>query len=267
MIIITPIILILILSFVAFGKGDSSGFKMIGEAILSIVLFLGVGWIITEAYWLIILIIAAIFILAGTSSNNKNCNGSNTNNTYDYQDKPYESKVEVKPIDNPTSFQSELQQNTKTPQQVKNEQQVKKIEQAKQSANIDYNTIKRELIQQAESGKYTIIDGHKNITFDYKYRYKPSFIGKRSCHTYINKTMFNASGELANKISIFIVDNIYYDAYISEIKRLLSKDGVSIQAGLLHKNTDIMHSLPYYSVGFSESVHNYEFVLRCSVRY
>lgn len=260
-----PLILILILSFIAFCNGDSSGFKMIGKVLLFIALFLGIGWIIVEIPWLLILVVVAIIIWAIVSSNNANNNTAN--NTYDYQDKPYENKSIVKPIENPTSFQSELQQNTKTPQQVKNEQQSKEIEQANRSAGIDYEIIKRELLQQAESGNYTVVNGQKCITFDHKYKWKPSFIGERNGYTYINKTMFNPSGQYASEILIFITDKIYYDTYISEIKRLLSKDGVSVQSGLLHKSSGRLYSLPHHSVGIGESTHHYEFVLRCSVQY
>ena len=189
------------------------------------------------------------------------------NNAYDNKDKQYGNKNIINPVENPTSFQSELQQNTKTSQQVKSEQQSKEVEQAKQSANVDYETIKRELLQQAESGNYNTVNGRKYITFNHKYRWKPSFIGEQSGHTYINKTLFNPSGQYASEISIFISDNTYYDTYISEIKRLLSKDGVSVQVCLLHKNTGMMYSLPYHSIGFGESTYHYEFVLRCSVQY
>ena len=253
--------------FIAFLNGDSSGVKAIGKGILYIALFLGVCWIIAEIPWLLILVVVGIIIWAIVSLNNTNTNASNTNNSYDNKDKYYENKNVIKPVENPTSFQSELQQNTKTPQQVKSEQQSKELEQAKQSANVDYETIKRELLQQAESGNYSTVNGRKCITFNHKYRWKPSFIGEQSGHTYINKTIFNPSGQYASEISIYIADNTYYDAYISEIKRLLSKDGVSVQVGLLHKNTGILHSLPYHSVGFGESTYHYEFVLICSVQY
>ena len=247
--------------------GDTSGIEAICKGILCIALFLGVCWIIIEIPWLLILVVIGIIIFTIVSSNNTNTNISNINNTYGNKDKQYENKNVINPVENPTSFQSELQQNTKTPQQVKSKQQSKEVEQAKQSANVDYETIKRELLQQAESGNYNTINGRKSITFDHKYRWKPSFIGERSGHTYINKTLFNPSGQYVSEISIFITDNTYYDVYISEIKRLLSEDSISCEPLLLNKSTDIAYSLPHYSVGFGESTYNYEFVLRCSVQY
>ena len=253
--------------FIAFLNGDSSGVKAIGKGILYIALFLGVCWIIAEIPWLLILVVVGIIIWAIVSLNNTNTNASNTNNSYDNKDKYYENKNVIKPVENHTSFQSELQQNTKTPQQVKSEQQSKELEQAKQSANVDYETIKRELLQQAESGNYSTVNGRKCITFNHKYRWKPSFIGEQSGHTYINKTLFNPSGQYASEISIFITDKVYYDVYISEIRKLLSKDGVSIQPLLLHKNTGTTYSLPHHSIGFGESTYHYEFILRCSVQY
>lgn len=247
--------------------GDTSGIEAIGKGILYIALFLIVGSIIVYAPWLIVIIVVIIIIWTVTSSNNTNNNTTNTNITYNYQDKTYENNTVTKPIGNPTSFQSQLQQNTKTLQQVKGEQQSKEVEQAKQSANIDYETIKRELLQQAENGNYSTVNGHKCITYDHKYRWKPSFISERSGHTYINKTMFNPSGEYASEINIFISDTVYYNAYVSEIKRLLSKDGVTVQPILIHKNSGRVYSLPHHSIGFGESTHHYEFVLRCNVQY
>ena len=105
--------------------GDTSGIKAISKCILYIALFLGIGWIIVEIPWLLILVVIGIIIWVIVSSNNTNTNTSNTNNTYDNKNKPYENKDVIKPVENHTSFQSELQQNTKTPQQVKSEQQSK----------------------------------------------------------------------------------------------------------------------------------------------
>lgn len=107
--------------------GDTSGIKAIGKGILYIALFLGIGWIIVEIHRLLILVAIGIIIWVIVSSNNTNTNTntSNTNNTYDNKNKPYENKDVIKPVENPTSFQSELQQNTKTTQQVKSEQQSK----------------------------------------------------------------------------------------------------------------------------------------------
>lgn len=67
MIIIVPIILILILAFIAFCNGDTSGIEAIGKVILYIALFLIVGSIITYAPWLIVVVVI-IFIMIGCSS-------------------------------------------------------------------------------------------------------------------------------------------------------------------------------------------------------
>ena len=267
MIIIVGIILFIILAVGYALCGDTSGIEAIGKGILYIALFLGIGWFIVEVPWLLILVVFGFIIWIFESSNNTNGHNSNANNPNNYQENTYENKTTVKPIENPTLFQNQLQQNAKSPQQVKDEQQSKEIEQAKTSASVDYDTIKRELLQQAENGNYTTINGHKCITYDYKYKWKPLFLGERSGHTYINKTMFNPSGQYASEIDIFITDNIYYNAYISEIKKLLAKNGITIQPFLLHKNSGRVYSLPHHSVDFGESVHHYEFVLRCSVQY
>mgnify|MGYP006967120891 CR=1 FL=1 len=67
MIIIVPIILILILAFIAFCNGDTSGIEAIGKVILYIALFLIVGSIITYAPWLIVVVVI-ILIMIGCSS-------------------------------------------------------------------------------------------------------------------------------------------------------------------------------------------------------
>lgn len=259
------IFLLIILVIGAALNGDTSGLQAIGKILLYVGLFLGIAWTIVNVPWLLVLVAVVVIVWGIASSSNNN----STNNTISNHNNYTNTKVNtiIEPIENPTSFQSKLQQNSKTPEQVKNEQQSKEVEQARRSANIDYEAIKRELLQQAKSGNYTTINGHKTITFDHKYRWKPSFIGERSGHTYINKTIFNPSGQYASKISIFITDRIYYDAYIAEIKRLLSNDGITVQAGLFHKNNGTIYSLPHHSIGFGESVHHYEFVLRCSVQY
>lgn len=262
----TGIILFIILAIGYALCGDTSGIEAIGKFILYVALFLGIGWIIVEVPWLLVLVFIGIIIWVFASSNNTN-NNSISNNTYNFQNETQEDKPVVKTIENPTSFQTQLQHNTKTPQQVLSEQHSKEIEQAKKSANIDYENIKREILQQAERGNYSTTNGHKCITYDYKYRWKPSFIGERSGHTYINKTVFNPSGQYASEISIFITDTVYYNAYIYEIKRLLSIDNISVLPLLIHKNSGKVYSLPHHSVGFGESVHHYEFVLRCSVQY
>ena len=259
------IILFIILAVGYAVCGDTSGIEAIGKGILYIVLFLCIGWIIVEVPWLLVLVFIGIIIWVFVSSNS--INNNTTNNNYNFQDKEYENEPTTKPIKNPTSFQTQLQQNTKTPQQVLSEQHSKEIEQSKKSANIDYENIKREMLQQAESGNYSTANEHKCITYDYKYRWKPSFIGERSGHTYINKTVFNPSGQYASEISIFITDTVYYNTYMYELKRLLSTDNISVLPLLMHKNSGKIYSLPHHSVGFGESVYHYEFVLRCSVQY
>lgn len=63
-----PIILFLILAFIALCNGDSSGFEVIGKIILYIVLFVGIGCIIVYAPWLMLVIVIGIIIWAIVSS-------------------------------------------------------------------------------------------------------------------------------------------------------------------------------------------------------
>lgn len=74
-----PVILFLILAFIAFCNGDSSGFEAIGKIILYIGLFIGVGAIIVYAPWLILVVIVGVIIWAVASS--KSHNGNNYDNS------------------------------------------------------------------------------------------------------------------------------------------------------------------------------------------
>ena len=67
MIIIVPIILILILAFIAFCNGDTSGIEAIGKVILYIALFLIVGSIITYAPWLIVVVVIILIMIECSS--------------------------------------------------------------------------------------------------------------------------------------------------------------------------------------------------------
>ena len=78
-----------------------------------------------------------------------------------------------------SDFQKELQQNTKTPQQVQTIKDIEETNKIYDYAKSTYETIKRELINQAQSGNYTLISDNKVITYDYEYRHKPQFIGQK----------------------------------------------------------------------------------------
>ena len=63
MIIIVPIILILILAFIAFCNGDTSGIEAIGKFILYVALFMIIGSIIAYVPWLIMVIVVVLIII------------------------------------------------------------------------------------------------------------------------------------------------------------------------------------------------------------
>lgn len=145
----TGIILIIILAIGYALCGDTSGLEAIGKFVLYIALFLIVGWFIVEVPWLLILIVVIILIWAFVSSNN-----TSNSNTYNSQDKTYEDKSIVKPIENPTSFQSELQQNTKTPQQANDEYVAFEKQNLLEQVKRDYDAIKVQIMNKAKSGQY-----------------------------------------------------------------------------------------------------------------
>lgn len=263
MVIITPIILILILAFIAFGNGDSSGFEMMGKVILYIALFLGIGWIIVEVPWLLILVVVGIVILAFTSSNNTNSNTTNTNITYEYQDKIYENETVVKPITNPTSFQNELQQNSKTPEEVNYEAVILEKQEIIKQVQSDYKYIKSEIMNKAKSGQYTNCLTGKNIVVDVYSSQLKKYISSR-----LNKDIIKQGGIGNQSVTYYISNNQMYNYYLSEIRKLADIAGIAIcvifKDNAKHLEFD---SLPCNVSNSIVYPRDYSINLRCSINY
>ena len=258
---------IIILIILAIGYalcGDTSGIEAIGKIIGYGALILGVMAIIAYVPWLIIIVvvIAIIWICISSKTNSHHDNINNQNRpTNDTQN-------EIIHDNSLTGFKAELQENTKTPQQVQKEQNNKDIELAIKQAENDYSSIKQNILKQAQSGNYKIINGKRDIVYDFDYIFIPDFIKSDSKQAYINKTIFNQNGQLATEISFTISNHITYNSYITKIKQLAQADGIIINPLIVNKNNpSIVHTLPFRTVGFAESTYHYKFVLRCKIQY
>lgn len=270
------IIFILLLAFLAFLNGDPSGIEAIIKIIVVGAFVICIGFIVTEpVFWVIVGILFLIFVLyLMCSSISRNVSSKMT-----HIDIKEES--EIKEIINEstvnktthtkkknTGFKLELENNSRTITQVKSEHNLKISNEAQEMAKHDYNLIKNELLECANNGKYQIINEYKVITYIYKKKYRPSFIGSKDEFVYINRTFFNPGGEFANKVSIFIVDRSFYDCYISYLNRLSRLDDISIKPVIINSNNENdIHFLPCTIQGFGVYSSSYMFALKCEVKY
>lgn len=259
------IILFVVLALIASYNGDNSGIIAIVKIVGGIALFFVVVSIFAYAPWIFILLIIGIFAWA-TISDYKSAKCIKDIN---YQQiSSSDNNTLINNYIEHTAFQKELQKNTKTPEEVKSNQISEQIKQMQESAISDYRIIKKELLQQAESGKYTSSNGYKIITYDYKRRFEPEFIGHRLETVYINKTLLNPQGECTNKLTMYISKQACYDAYISEIIKLSKEDGVDITPLMMNtKDRNETYCLPFTVQGFRVCNSNYKFILRANVKY
>lgn len=269
----TAIILILILAFIAFCNGDSSGFEAIGKIILYIGLFIGVGCIIVYVPWLLLLVVIGIIIWAVVSSkSNSNNNKSNsTYNNYQQQDERIESHFVGNA--NITDFQRQLQENTKTPEQVQDENWLKEKEQITLIAKSDFDDIKRKLLEKAKNGQYSTSNGQKNISLEYYCSYLLGCIDRQYFYNPTGR-MGTSSYRTNEKASYHIGKLKEYNLYLNTIKELALKDNISITPFFTER--DVTHNrenripMPYtftHKYGIGVSAHQIKAYLECLIQY
>ncbi len=272
----TGIILFIILAFIAFCNGDSSGFEAIGKIILYIGLFIVVGAIIAYAPWLILIGIIAFFIfgLILSQKNNQNNYNNNVSNKNNISYKPQEND-EVSPINNLnlSDFQRQLQENTKTSQQVEDEKWLKEKEQISIIAKNDFNDIKRKLLDKAKNGQYSMSSGKRHIVLKYYCPYLLSYVDKR-CSRNPTGRMGTSSYRANEKIYYHINKMKQYNLYLSVIKELAAKDNISINPFFTERdipnNRENRITMPYtftpkYGMGIIS--HEINAYLECSIEY
>lgn len=280
MITIVPIILIVILAFIALCNGDSSGVEAIGKIILYIALFFGVGAIIIYAPWLILVVIVCAIILAVASSNNSKNNYTNDNVSnenqinYDQQEEKIESPKNLL-VDNSnlTDFQKQLQENTKTPQQVEDENWLKEKEQILIAAKNDLSAIKRTFLDKAKNGQYTTISDKKCICVEYYCSSLLSYIDRQYSRNPTGK-MGTSSYRTNEKVSYCIGKVKQYNLYLAIIRKLAAKSNVSINPFFTERdivnNRENRITMPYtftHKYGIGVSTHQIKAYLECTIQY
>ena len=274
---IIPVILILILAFIALCNGDASGFEAIGKIILYIGLFIGVGAIIAYAPWLILIVIIGVIIWAVASSNNNskniytNDNALNENHVYNQQQK---ENSEIVPIDNSnlTDFQRQLQENTKTPQQVEDENWLKEKEQISNTAKKDFSEIKRILLEKAQKGQYSTFNGYKSISIDYYCTYLMHCIHRE--HYYNPTGKIGTSSYRTNKKVIYSIDKMkQYNLYLDILKEFAITDNIDISPFFVEIDPIVYQqenkiNLPYtYKHEWRTASHKIKTDLKCTIKY
>lgn len=273
---IVPIILILILSFIALCNGDASGFEAIGKIVLYIGLFIGVGAIIAYAPWLILIVIVmsiAIIVLISSSSNNGSHSNPTNNNYTDYQQQ--EEKIEQPLVDNSklTDFQRELQENTKTPKQVEDENWIKEKEKILAAAKYDLSAIKRAFLDKAKSGQYTVLNDKKCIYVEYCCSSLLSYIDRQYSRNPTGK--MGTSSYRSNEKVLYRVGKVkQYNLYLAIIKKLAAKSNISINPFFTEmdivNNRENRITIPYtftHKYGIGVSTHQIKAYLECSIKY
>lgn len=267
------IIFIILFALFACLNGDSSGVEAIAKVIGGVVLFIVVGSIIVFMMdnpaiiiGIIVLAVLAAIVYSLTKENKSKSTSyyQKTKDDYNtYNDTCYEEKTESL-----SDFQKELQQNTKTPQQVETIKSEQKLNQIYSYAESTYQLIKQEIMTQAKNANYTYKSGNKTIIYDYKFRHRPEFIGRRLEHVFINQSLFNPQGQYANKLTMFITDQDYYNNFMAKIHSLAGEDNISVKPLMIHKkNNSTFDYFPFTIQGFGVSEFDYDFVLRCIVSY
>lgn len=270
-----PVILILILAFIALCNGDSSGFEAIGKVILYIGLFIGVGAIIVYAPWLILVVIVGVIIWAVTSlkSHSSNSSPDNIANNHYVDYKQQSDRIEAHSIDNSnlTDFQRQLQENTKTPKQVEDENWLKEKEHVIKNAQGDYKYIKDQLVEKAKNGDYINLDQQKQIIYNFECSFLLSCINR--------KYSSNPSGRIGTssykpneKVDYYINNSKQYYLYLNTIKELAQIDNISIKEIFISKKDSADNgtyvNIPYtYTNTILVRFHQIKVILECLIRY
>lgn len=271
-----PIILILILAFVALSNGDPSGVEAIAKIIGGIVLFIVVGsiavFIMDNPEFIIILIIIVSLIVAVYNLIKEN-NSKSINNTY--QEQKTDNNIIVNNYKNDTpslsDFQKELQQNTKTPQQVADENWLKEKEQIINEVNNDYKCIKQKLLDKAKQGQYSVVNGHKHISQNYTCPYLLRCVSRQYYHNPSGR-MGTSSYRTNDKVYYHINKIEQYNLYLSIIRDLASKDNINISPFFVEVDVALQKenriNLPYtYKHEWKASSHKINVYLKCSIEY
>jgi len=247
---------------------NEESYVFLAEKIFLILFFvtLVIGIIIFVPWLLIIGIVIVGFIYFINKKNNvidKNNNVNQNNN----------DTLSLSYNQEPSDFQRQLQENTKTPQQVENENWIKESENIKKVVENDYSTIKHELLKIAQSGKYTIVNEKKCVKIDFLSSYLQECIKRTHSSNPTGKRGTNSYKR--NEKVYYTLDKVkQYELYIKIIKEYASCDNIDIKPYFVEiMDTPLEKykhrvSLPYtYSHDFWTHDHKVKVYLDCSIVY
>lgn len=232
--------------------------------------------------WIVLAIIVWVLSLVVVSSWNKKKHLSSSDNKLLKSQEPDENKNQKQDenknqehnIYNPvqTAFQCQLQENTKTPQQVDNEEWAKERKQIITLVNVDYQNIKRQLLDKAQTGQYSTENGYKIIYTNYCCAYLMQCVYRE--HFYNPTGRRGTSSFRTNQKVTYSINKMkQYNLYLSTIKELASTDNISITPFFVEIDPVIYQkenkiNLPYtYVHEWRTTAHKIKAYLKCSIKY
>lgn len=278
------IILIIILAFIAFCAGDSSGIEAIGKIIIYgalIIFMLYVCAIIIEIPVLSFIFAIGVFtfllykfIHRNDNSNSLKSNSSDIKNDVVESNEKVISSSEI--VENKiiqSDFQKELEQNTKTPEKIADEKWVTEKGIILQTAERDYNYIKNELLKKAQNGEYVKMNQHKHIFYKFESSYLLNCIYRQYTRNPTGR-IGSSSYRTNEKVYYHINKTKQYDLYLSTVLEYASNDNINIEPFFAERdviyNRENSITLPYtytHQYGIGVSTHKIKAYLKCSIEY
>lgn len=231
-----------------------------------------------EALISIFVAVIGIYIMI-TLLKNSESTASNEQNTHKSTDMEQKNGTDVSNAEEEkeepevySDFQMTLQNSTKTPAQVRDEENAKLIEEIKKAVYVYYKVIKNELLEKAETGKYSVNNGKKVVTvdcdgFDFYIHKCTSVRGIN-----LNKDPRNILRGPYN-LKCTITNKIVYEEFLRELKKYADADNVKFKVILLNRESGnsfdtfaTEHDVPC-DVTTKSFFNRYKFIVRASVRY
>lgn len=166
-----------------------------------------------------------------------------------------------------SGFKSELNLNSKTPEQIIESEKRESIELAIKNAKLDYDDVKHNLLENAKNAKYEIINSKRTVSIKYHTYSLSRCLNVHEENSFINKSILYPRGQYTHITTYYINDYNYYNQYLLEIKKLLKNDDINCSPILYcEKNSDcpIIQDIPHRTLG---TYFTYDLVLDCNVSY
>lgn len=250
MIMAIVIILFVIGAFIAALSGDMSGVEFIGKGVLFIGLFIAIGGVFVlfinaasyPLFWLVILVLVIavlmiIFIVTydkkrnDTHTNNDNHeNIRTTNNTTDIHSEDNLSDTSATKTQTPTKFQAEIAKKALSTSQVQQKQLNQMYKDLDDKASRAVDDIMSGLLTAAERSGYSSSSLGKTVVYDYKDRTLSEFVYVKQEYQHSGVLFGSHTTEYLTGV---IKNYSKYNYYLSKLRQLCDKEGISIQPTLL----------------------------------